>query len=437
MDRILHRARENNKIIIFGAGMMGDLVYKLLKVVGCKKQSVLFIDNNVKMYRKRRRGIKICSPDQGIRKWPEAIFIIANINHGGEMKKQLLMNGISEESIIVCNDECLLRQEIQKRAVMVYEDKKFIYDVPREKTLNNKYNMLKARIKAFGYLILMNQHHSDNKMEKKYDVSVCAIFKNEGPYLKEWIEYHKIVGIQHFYMYNNNSNDDYLAILQPYIEAGDVTFLNWPYEQGQMSAYRDCVKNFRDESKWIGFIDIDEFIVPIDYDNLYDFLKKFEKNRGSVIIYWKFFGSAGKWERDITGLVTEDFLVSWRKHSNIGKCFYNTAYDFIPNNPLNVVMHHKMWTGYKGKVVPPVNCFGKVCVDDLNIAAGDHFPIQINHYFTKSVCEYDIKKSKGDVFFKKNPHDEMYFMKHDMKCGAIDMSIYKYMILLKRNMSKR
>ena len=120
-------------------------------------------------------------------------------------------------------------------------------------------------------------------------------------------------------MYNNNSNDDYLAILQPYIEAGDVTFLNWPYEQGQMSAYRDCVKNFRDESKWIGFIDIDEFIVPIDYDNLYDFLKKFEKNRGSVIIYWKFFGSAGKWERDITGLVTEDFLVSWRKHSNIGK----------------------------------------------------------------------------------------------------------------------
>ena len=77
------------------------------------------------------------------------------------------------------------------------------------------------------------------------------------------------------------------------------------------------------------FIDIDEFIVPIDYDNLYDFLKKFEKNRGSVIIYWKFFGSAGKWERDITGLVTEDFLVSWRKHSNIGKCFYNTAYDLF------------------------------------------------------------------------------------------------------------
>ena len=65
-----------------------------------------------------------------------------------------------------------------------------------------------------------------------------------SPYLKEWIEYHKIVGIQHFYMYNNNSNDDYLAILQPYIEAGDVTFLNWPYEQGQMSAYRDCVKIF-------------------------------------------------------------------------------------------------------------------------------------------------------------------------------------------------
>ena len=44
-----------------------------------------------------------------------------------------------------------------------------------------------------------------------YDLSVCAIFKDEASYLKEWIEYHKLVGVQHFYLYENeNESDDFL-----------------------------------------------------------------------------------------------------------------------------------------------------------------------------------------------------------------------------------
>lgn len=232
-------------------------------------------------------------------------------------------------------------------------------------------------------------------------------------------------------MYNNHSSDDFQSIIRPYIDSGEITLIDWPYEQGQMSAYRDCIKKFKKESQWIGFIDIDEFIVPIDYDNLYDFLKKYEKNRGSVLIYWKLFGSSGKIDRDTSRLVTEDFILCWRKHTNIGKCFFNTSYDFIPDYSKNDMIHHKMWTGYRGKALPPINCFGKVCIDGLNIGQGDHFPIQINHYFTKSVAEYDNKKRKGDVYHKKNPHDDTYFMKHDMKCGAVDVNIYKYMIRLK------
>ena len=41
--------------------------------------------------------------------------------------------------------------------------------------------------------------------DKKYNVAVCAIFKNEAPYLKEWIEFNHLVGVEHFYLYNNNS----------------------------------------------------------------------------------------------------------------------------------------------------------------------------------------------------------------------------------------
>ena len=63
-----------------------------------------------------------------------------------------------------------------------------------------------------------NQHQN----KYKYDLAVVAIMKNEGPYLKEWIEFHKLVGVQKFYLYDNESNDDSRKILEPYIKEGLV-----------------------------------------------------------------------------------------------------------------------------------------------------------------------------------------------------------------------
>ena len=39
----------------------------------------------------------------------------------------------------------------------------------------------------------------------KYYLAVCAIAKNEGPYFKEWIEWHHKQGVEKFYIYDNES----------------------------------------------------------------------------------------------------------------------------------------------------------------------------------------------------------------------------------------
>lgn len=62
-------------------------------------------------------------------------------------------------------------------------------------------------------------------------------------------------------------------ILDYYVKLGIVSIIDWPYVQAQISAYKDCIEKYRSESQWIGFIDIDEFIVPIKYNNIFDFLK--------------------------------------------------------------------------------------------------------------------------------------------------------------------
>ena len=218
----------------------------------------------------------------------------------------------------------------------------------------------------------------------KYHVTIYAIFKNEAPYLKEWIEYHKLVGVEHFYLYNNMSQDDYIDILDYYVKLGIVSIIDWPYVQAQISAYKDCIEKYRSESQWIGFIDIDEFIVPIKYNNIFDFLK--QKNQyGSVLLHWKIFGSNGLKDRDINGLVTEDFIACWSKLSDVGRCFYNTRYKISKDDNLNKCLHHILWTEVDHHDIPPIDCFNNYCECDMKLEGSQVYEIQINHYVTKSL----------------------------------------------------
>lgn len=318
----------------------------------------------------------------------------------------------------------------------IREDKYFIFDSPHRTDIKAKVKLAIQKAKSCIYKLYLNCNPVKERVNAKYNVSICAIFKNEASYLKEWLEFNHIVGIEHFYMYNNNSEDNFREILAPYIEKGMVTLVEWPHNQQQMQAYKDCIRKYSHETRWMGFIDIDEFIVPKSTDNIYDFLKPFEKNRGSVNIYWRLYGSSGLKKRDINGLVVEDFTVCWPKYCDIGKCFYNTAYGFDDVTEKNSVLHHWFWANVRGKNLPPVNVFDYVSTPRNNNAKTNEFPIQINHYFTKSYEEYAIKRSKGDVYFITNPHDEEYFFEHEMKCIGVDYSAYKYLIKLKLAMQK-
>lgn len=110
---------------------------------------------------------------------------------------------------------------------------------------------------------------------KKYDFSICAIFKNEALYLKEWIEYHRVLGVDHFYLYNIGSRDFFQIVLDPYIKQGIVTLVNWPEMLNpqdnfneicalitKIPAYENAI-NFlaRGETKWLIFVDVNEYVV--------------------------------------------------------------------------------------------------------------------------------------------------------------------------------
>lgn len=131
----------------------------------------------------------------------------------------------------------------------------------------------------------------------KYELSMCAIFQDEARYLTEWIEYHRMLGVTHFYLYNNNSHDNYRDILKPYIKKNIVDLIDWPSPETsdwtpyQIAAYNDCINKTKSVTRWLAIIDIDEFIVPTKANNLLDLLKKYERS-GGLQIFWQFFGTS-------------------------------------------------------------------------------------------------------------------------------------------------
>ena len=129
----------------------------------------------------------------------------------------------------------------------------------------------------------------------EYELAVCAVFKNEARFIKEWLEFYKLIGVQHFYLYDNNSTDNYKEILEPYIQAGNVD-LSASYDSNvtcdaQRTSYNDCISKVRGKVKWLAILDIDEFLFPVQQSNLQDFLKNYE-DYGAVCANWLMFGTS-------------------------------------------------------------------------------------------------------------------------------------------------
>ena len=51
---------------------------------------------------------------------------------------------------------------------------------------------------------------------------LVAIFKNESSIMKEYIEHYINQGIDKFFMIDNGSDDNYLDIIQPYIDNNKI-----------------------------------------------------------------------------------------------------------------------------------------------------------------------------------------------------------------------
>lgn len=157
-------------------------------------------------------------------------------------------------------------------------------------------------MKKFLYLLLTILSLPLVAARYKHNLSVCMIFRDEAPYLKEWIEFHRLLGVDHFYLYNNLSQDNYLEVLTPYVNSEIVELMEWNQESNnvgewdkiQVTAYNDGLARAKHQSKWLTILDSDEFLFPTEEDCIPTFLKKYKdlNKFGGLLVNWVVFGTS-------------------------------------------------------------------------------------------------------------------------------------------------
>lgn len=321
-------------------------------------------------------------------------------------------------------------------------NKCFIHDKILPEWVYRCINILMYLFDFWYYFLLLFARLQYPSRRKKYSFSICSIFKDESLSIKEWLEYHILIGVDHFYLYNNNTSDDSLDILEPYIKKGIVTLINWPYHPPcQVDAYNHFKDNYWEETQWVGFIDLDEFICLKRASKITEWLNKY-KNYPSIVIYWKMFGSSGIIEHDKSKLIIEQYIIAWDKFDDIGKPIFNTRFKATETSlkyihKLPAELNIMGFTFF----IPPINEF-KYFLNFRSNRVGfnkstSDFTTQINHYVTKSYNEYFIKRrQRGDVNSFSNNTSIKSYQYTQLFAIKADYTIYRFLPFLKVRMSK-
>ncbi len=252
-----------------------------------------------------------------------------------------------------------------------------------------------------------------------YDLAVVSMLKNEGPYLKEWLDYHILAGVDHFFIYDHNSPDNMKEILRPYVERGIVTCIFAPDKRKQVDTFNEAVQLYRFFCRYMTFIDGDEFIFPQSNKSILEVTDEIFQNKstaGGLVINWIMYGSNNLEKADYSKGVLERFTRHANKLKDTIKTIANPRkvdYMFTP--------HYMVYfDGYHQLDEVSLHFF-----PNTNYKISDK--IIMNHYFYKSHEEFQNKMARNSAAYGKNPEERLKkTFSHEESNDVYDDSILKY-----------
>jgi hypothetical protein len=165
-----------------------------------------------------------------------------------------------------------------------------------------------------------------------YYLSVGAIFKNESHIMREWVQHYLFHGVEHFYLINDKSTDDYMEVIQEYIDAGKITLFHADEPQycGRQSVlYNRHILPRLKETKWLLIVDLDEFVWSKQNTDMTAVLR-YSESFGQLQINEYLFGSNGHetQPKNVVSSFTKRRKEYWARY----KYFVNSSFEFSSLN---------------------------------------------------------------------------------------------------------
>ena len=215
-------------------------------------------------------------------------------------------------------------------------------------------------------------------------MTVC---KDENQYLKEWIDYHLLIGFDHIRILDNLSKTPVQETVQEYIDKNLVSVEinhNKNDKSRQCKGFKKALEYDLYDYFWVACLDVDEFIVLLgDELNIKNYLKKYERF-GAVALNWLMFGSNGHKKTQTSQI--EKFTESFPK------CSANRHVKCIIK-PKNFRIFENMHYAYVDYTT--VNVHGKRVQGPLTENFILYEKMRINHYYTRSEEDWNLKRNRG------------------------------------------
>ena len=276
----------------------------------------------------------------------------------------------------------------------------------------NKLNILNELIKIYAILYdsyrdgytkpkFLNKNYSYFSIKQdKLGICICSIAKNENLYIKEFINYYYLLGVDKIIIYDNNDieGETFDNILKYYINNHFIEIIDVRgISSIQIPIYNYCYKKNKDIYDWIGFIDIDEYLYIKNEKSIknYFFSNRFKKCQ-TIYFNWIIYSDNDKIKYENKPL-NKRFTI--QKSTSIeGKSFVRGGFN-------NLIMPTTM--------IPGINIYYFCNSNGGNIYPRNFYnnkfeknpKAYIKHYYTKTVEEFCYKLCKGNAHFNKFHHN--------------------------------
>jgi hypothetical protein len=263
---------------------------------------------------------------------------------------------------------------------------------------------LQHHLRAFLHFKTEPTHITDIKKtipldNPKYYLTLVAVFRDEAPYLKEWIEFYRLQGVEHFYLYNHLSKDSYKEVISPYIKEGIVELYEVTHEPQtlkewhnlQISIYDKTAKRVAQDTEWLIVVDTDEFLYPTQAHSLKEALSNYQ-DVACLSVPWQIFGSSNVQRLEQNHLLIEELTMASPKEDTFVKGIVKPRYVSSFTDPHFPVLKQ----GYAQ------------ATEDKTYFQGAHAPkvthefFKLNHYWARDWTFFKERKLSRVHMVKKN-----------------------------------